>query len=104
MLMVGDAAGMIAPLCGNGMAMAIRSGKLAAEITTMYCERQISRENMEKEYAFQWNSLFANRLWFGRQVQTLFGNEFTSNVAVQIAVRTKWIAQTIIRNTHGKPF
>lgn len=31
MLMVGDAAGMITPLCGNGMSMAIHSSKLSFE-------------------------------------------------------------------------
>ena len=104
MLMVGDSAGMITPLCGNGMAMAIRSGKMAAELITEYCNGKLDRGNLEKQYAFQWNSAFANHLWFGRQVQKLFGNAFTSNVAIQLAVRTKWIAKTIIRNTHGQPF
>ena len=31
MVMVGDAAGMITPLCGNGMAMAIHASKIACE-------------------------------------------------------------------------
>ena len=30
-LMSGDAAGLITPLCGNGMAMAIRSAKILSE-------------------------------------------------------------------------
>ena len=30
-LMIGDAAGMITPLCGNGMSMALHGSKLAAE-------------------------------------------------------------------------
>ena len=31
MLMLGDAAGMITPLCGNGMSMAMHASKLAYE-------------------------------------------------------------------------
>lgn len=104
MLMVGDAAGMITPLCGNGMAMAIRSGKMAAELTTGFCLDQFNREGLEQRYAFFWNNTFANQLWFGRQVQKLFGNEYASNLAVQLAIRTKWIAKAIIRNTHGEVF
>ena len=104
MLMIGDAAGMITPLCGNGMAMAIRSGKLAGELTAQFCEGKISRMDLEKEYTKTWYKTFAGQLWFGRQVQRLFGNEWASNVAVQLAVRTEWIARTIIKNTHGRPF
>jgi flavin-dependent dehydrogenase len=104
MLMVGDAAGMITPLCGNGMAMAIRSGKMAAELVSEFCAEKISREALQNFYASQWEKTFADQLWFGRQVQKLFGSELASNVAIQLAVRTKWIARTIMKNTHGKPF
>ena len=104
MLMVGDAAGMITPLCGNGMAMAIRSAKMAAELVSEYCADQISRAAMENFYASCWKSQFANQLWFGRQTQKLFGSDFASNVAIQMAIRTQWIAKTIMRNTHGQPF
>ena len=104
MLMVGDAAGMITPLCGNGMAMAIRSGKMAAELTLEYCHGKISRAAMEDTYAKRWRETFANQLWFGRQVQQLFGSQFASNLAIQMAVRTQWIAKTIIRKTHGQIF
>ncbi|WP_317129550.1 NAD(P)/FAD-dependent oxidoreductase [Flavobacterium zepuense] len=30
--MIGDTAGLIHPLCGNGMAMALHSAKIAAEL------------------------------------------------------------------------
>lgn len=104
MLMVGDAAGMITPLCGNGMAMAIRSAKMAAELAMEFCQDKMNRNELEKQYVYQWSKAFSNQLWFGRQVQRLFGNEMASNLAVRLAVRTRWIAQTIIRNTHGAPF
>jgi menaquinone-9 beta-reductase len=103
-LMVGDAAGMITPLCGNGMAMAIRSGKMATDLVLSYCRSKINRAELEKQYTYDWNRTFSNQLWFGRQVQKLFGSSFASNVAIQLAIRSKWIAQTIIRNTHGQPF
>ena len=32
MLLLGDAAGMITPLCGNGMSMALHSSKIAADM------------------------------------------------------------------------
>ena len=35
-LMIGDAAGMITPLCGNGMSMAFHSAKIAFENINLY--------------------------------------------------------------------
>src|SRR5690606_9835880 len=48
MLMVGDAAGMITPLCGNGMSMALLAGKLAAEQVHEFLSGKISRKEMEE--------------------------------------------------------
>ncbi len=39
-LMIGDSAGLIHPLCGNGMAMAIRSAKIVSELVDDYCQKQ----------------------------------------------------------------
>ena len=41
MLMCGDAAGMIHPLCGNGMAMAIHSAKMASELIIDYFSKKL---------------------------------------------------------------
>ena len=49
-LMIGDAAGMITPLCGNGMSMALHASKIAAEQITKFLEGTISRELMEQNY------------------------------------------------------
>ena len=35
-LCIGDAAGMITPLCGNGMSMALHGSKIAAEAITTF--------------------------------------------------------------------
>jgi flavin-dependent dehydrogenase len=43
-LMIGDAAGMITPLCGNGMSMAMHAGKIAGEEISAYLKGTISRE------------------------------------------------------------
>ncbi|MBT1704218.1 NAD(P)/FAD-dependent oxidoreductase [Chryseosolibacter indicus] len=104
MLLAGDAAGMITPLCGNGMAMAIRSGKLISEISFKFCEDKITRDKLETDYRKAWSKLFSQRLMLGRIVQKLFGNSFTSDFAVKLMLHSSSIAQLIVRNTHGKPF
>ena len=104
-LMTGDAAGMITPLCGNGMAMAMHSAKVVSELTSRYVkDEDFSRDMLEREYGAVWNGLFKNRLWFGRQVQKLFGNEWASNLAVNLAINVRPLATMIIKGTHGQPF
>jgi flavin-dependent dehydrogenase len=104
-LMTGDAAGMITPLCGNGMAMAIHSSKIASDLLVKYAtQKNFSRTLLEQEYTAAWNKLFKKRLWFGRQVQSLFGSEWASNAAVNLAINFRPLANMIIKGTHGDPF
>ena len=99
-LMAGDSAGLITPLCGNGMAMAIQAGKLAAEALINYS----SREKIELYYTSNWQTLFERRLIVGRGVQTLFGSESASRFTRNLIAHVPYIAKKIIKNTHGKPF
>lgn len=99
-LMAGDAAGLITPLCGNGMAMAIHSGKLAAE--ALMSGR--NREEVESIYERNWNVEFRLRLWVGRNVQRLFGNRGASIFARNLIEHVPFFAKQIIKSTHGRPF
>ncbi len=103
-MMGGDAAGMITPLCGNGMALAIHSAKILSALITDFCQAKISRDAMEKTYTHQWNLLFAKRLRAGRQIQNLFGGAWASNFAVNLARYCKPVANFLVSKTHGDPF
>ncbi|MFY7910502.1 MAG: NAD(P)/FAD-dependent oxidoreductase [Emticicia sp.] len=101
-LMVGDTAGLITPLAGNGMSIAIRAGVIASEIIHDFLRQKISREEMEETYTYRWDKNFRNRLWRGRQLQKLFGDEFNSNLAISTLKRVPFLLNPIIRATHGK--
>ncbi|MEO5602263.1 MAG: NAD(P)/FAD-dependent oxidoreductase [Cyclobacteriaceae bacterium] len=103
-LMAGDAAGMITPVCGNGMAIAIQSAKILSELVILYSRQKINRETLELRYKTVWNMQFRKRLWYGRQVQRLFGNVSLSNAAVNIALFSKPLAHFIVSKTHGESF
>lgn len=104
-LMIGDAAGMIAPLSGNGMALAVRSAKLVSDLLAEACSAHCDRAWIEKHYAREWRKQFAARLWFGRLVQNkLFGSEWSSSLALSLAVNLPFVANKIISNTHGDTF
>jgi flavin-dependent dehydrogenase len=52
--MIGDTAGLIHPLCGNGMAMAIHSAKLGWKNTIHFLENRIDRSTLENNYLNDW--------------------------------------------------
>jgi flavin-dependent dehydrogenase len=103
-LMLGDAAGMITPLCGNGMSMALRSSKIASEQIARFLHGATSRQNMEEGYATQWEQAFKSRLAAGRLLQSFFGAPFLSNLFVRAFKIFPFMAAHIIKRTHGQPF
>ena len=102
-LMIGDTAGLIHPLCGNGMAMAIHSAKLAAECTQRFIESKFaSREIFEKEYAQLYKSNFSSRLQMGRSLGKLLANERLADFMMATATKIPGLVPMIIKRTHGK--
>jgi len=101
-LMAGDAAGLITPLCGNGMAMAIHGAKLVSGLATRFLRNEITRPELERTYAAGWSSLFSKRLWVGRTVQNLFGKSWLSEAAVTAFGAVKPALRTVMKQTHGK--
>jgi len=60
LLMCGDSAGMITPLCGNGMAMAIHSAKILSQcIADEFQNSKFDRKNLENAYSNEWKKQFA---------------------------------------------
>ncbi len=104
MLMLGDAAGLITPLCGNGMSMALRSSKIAAALTIDFLEGSLKREEMEKLYEQQWHKAFESRLRAGRIIQSLFGKSWLTNFTIQALRYFPSLTGRIIRQTHGEEF
>ena len=103
-LMIGDAAGMITPLCGNGMSIALHSSKIAAGCIGFFLDKKIARGQMENQYAQRWKNNFERRLKIGRIIQKLFGKEFLTNVFISIIKPFPFLINNIIKATHGKEF
>lgn len=104
MLMIGDAAGMIPPLAGNGMAMAIHAAKIASQQTSNFLSGQIDRQEMEGTYAQVWNQEFGYRLFWGRTLQHFLKTPFWIDIAVSLFQKSPNLLKSIIRQTHGQPF
>lgn len=104
MLLCGDAAGMITPLCGNGMAMAIHSAKLLSDHLLPFLRGQKNRAMLEEGYRQDWQRHFSRRLRVGRAVQRMFGRPVLSEVAVGLLRSFPAGVQALMRQTHGQPF
>ncbi len=104
MLMVGDTAGLITPLCGNGMSMALHASKLAFTEIDAYLKEEISRADMEANFVNNWKQKFATRLLVGRAAQCLFGGNFSTYLFLKFMNRNKWLANKLIGATHGEAF
>jgi flavin-dependent dehydrogenase len=103
-LMIGDAAGMITPLCGNGMSMALHAGKIAFNCIDHFLQKTITRQQMENKYAEEWKKQFAKRLTTGRFIQQLFGKESITNLFITSIKPFPFLIKKLIKLTYGKPF
>jgi flavin-dependent dehydrogenase len=102
-LMIGDTAGLIHPLCGNGMAMAIHSAKIVSElIGDFYTGKIKSREELEKKYVAEWNTNFKKRLRIGRVLAFILQKQKVSAFLMIIMIEFPSLMPFIIKQTHGK--
>ncbi|MFV8367528.1 NAD(P)/FAD-dependent oxidoreductase [Flavobacterium sp. XS1P27] len=103
-LMIGDTAGLIHPLCGNGMAMAIHSAKIVSELVQKYYTKEIkSRNELEEKFIHEWNLNFKKRLKTGRFLSSILQNQKLSAVLMRLLIIFPFLLPIIIQKTHGKP-
>lgn len=100
-LMLGDSAGLIAPLCGNGMSMALFSSSIAVPLISDFLQQRITRQELEDFYTIRWKRSFGRRLKAGRIIQSLFGKEWLTNTTVGVLRHFPAAVRQIIRLTHG---
>jgi len=103
-LMCGDSAGMIHPLSGNGMSMAIRSAQMVSQLIINYFTGTIkSRMILEKIYEQAWNDEFKKRLKTGHIIASLFKMNHFSELMLFGLKSFPSLLPKIIKQTHGKP-
>jgi flavin-dependent dehydrogenase len=103
-LFIGDAAGMIPPLAGNGMSMALHGSKIAYRCIDAFLKGQVARYELEQEYTDKWNRQFGRRLWVGRLLQAWFGSERRTNLLLYSLKPFPGLVSFLIRQTHGEPY
>ncbi len=103
-LMLGDAAGMISPLCGNGMSMAFHSSVMAYEAIDSFLKQRTTREQMEGQYAERWHKQFSKRLGMGRFIQSRFGKEKSTSFFLGAMKLFPFLQKPMIKAATGQTF
>lgn len=103
-LFCGDAAGLIHPLCGNGIAMGLHGGYLLGNLCLNYLNGSIdSQEALANTYTQLWKKTFSKRLQEGRRLQKLLLNKNINSVLLESFKTFPTLLQKVIKRTHGKP-
>lgn len=70
-LMAGDAAGLITPIAGDGMVMALHGGMLAAAYVDNILRQPSLSKSLLKNYALEWRKRFINQMRLARVLQSI---------------------------------
>lgn len=101
---VGDAAGLITPLCGNGMSMSLHASAILGPLVSSYLCGELTKSEMYLEYSKQWNKQFKVRMSAGRKIQSVFRNQRTADIGLTLLNLFPFLKQRIIKLTHGKAY
>ncbi|MBC2840516.1 NAD(P)/FAD-dependent oxidoreductase [Robiginitalea sp. SC105] len=103
LLYAGDAARLIHPLTGNGMAMAVLSGRiLAREILENRPRGSGSFADLARAYELAWKSEFRSRLRWGRTLQWVLTRSRITDYLVGLSGHFPGLVPRIVSETHGK--
>lgn len=103
-LMLGDAASLIHPLCGNGMAMAVHSAKIASEILIEHLQKKDpDRVELERDYKKKWEEHFRSRLTIGKWLQKILLKDPLAELSHSLMSKMPFLLPRIIEQTHGRP-
>ncbi|MGZ4098272.1 MAG: NAD(P)/FAD-dependent oxidoreductase [Bacteroidia bacterium] len=101
---LGDAAGSIAPLTGNGMSMGLRSAYLLAGLCGNYFSGMFDKEELMNNYSLKWKGEFETRIKLSRYFQNLSEYTVLTKVTINLFDKFPMLAEYAIKQTHGQPF
>jgi flavin-dependent dehydrogenase len=99
--MVGDAAGMIAPLCGDGMAMALDAADLVTPLAAAFLADDHPPAAFRSAYEQQWRRTFGRRMRIGRWVHAAAFRRTLTTALLHTCTAVPPLARWLIRSTRG---
>jgi flavin-dependent dehydrogenase len=98
-LLAGDAAGVIAPLAGDGIAMALRSGGLVADLVLRYLDGNLPAAELRQNYAARWAHEFGPRLRLGRVLQPLLMQPRVAGLGLRLLRLAPGMGRALVHST-----
>lgn len=99
--MIGDAAAMIAPLCGDGMSMALASAAMASPLAARFLDGRLDEASFRSRYTKAWGHRFRPRLRLGKFIHHGFGHPVPAAIGVRACRIIPGLSRWVIRNTRG---
>ena len=101
---LGDSAGMIAPVTGNGMSMALRSASVFAALADQYFSNTLTKQQLKENYTRFWTKEFSGRVNLSRHFQKLSEYPFLTKMCIGLFKPFPSLANAMIKQTHGSTF
>lgn len=101
---IGDSAGSIAPLTGNGMSNAMRSAHLLSIPLIQFLKGELDRNELENRYVKTWNKSFKLRIHKGKFIQYFFCQTQLTVLFIKLLSLMPNLKKLIIKKTHGNRF
>jgi flavin-dependent dehydrogenase len=103
-LFIGDAAGMVAPLAGNGQAMALESALLLADLIDRHGvpRSEDQRDRLARAWSLRWTLKYRARLELGRGLQTLLLRAPAADRALQLLGSAPALTKALVRLTRSR--
>jgi menaquinone-9 beta-reductase len=98
-LLAGDAAGLIAPLAGNGIAMALEGGRLAAGLAGAFLAGSLPAQELRRQYPASWRRAFGQRLALGRTLQPLMLRPAALSLTLRLLRRLPPLGRYLVDHT-----
>jgi flavin-dependent dehydrogenase len=101
---LGDSAGSISPVTGNGMSIALRSASVLGNLVDSYFCNKITKQQLIEDYTSFWKNEFYIRMKLSRHFQKLSEYPLLTNLSIGLFKPFPFIAKGIISQTHGVAF
>lgn len=98
---LGDAAVMLPPLCGDGMAMALQSAALCAPLADAFLREELSLTEWAAHYQQTWQSEFTRRVQTGRFLQQMLAMPLLAEAMVGLGRVAPSLATYFVNVTRG---
>ena len=101
-LFVGDMAGSINPLCGDGMSMAMRGGELLAPLADRFLLGEVQGDGLVGEWARIWRREFNTRIRLGKGLEYALLRPRLTRLALKSFTAWPWLGRAALHWSRGR--